>query len=246
MDRLLTATIAVSLVGHALASILPLAPMPAPRVERARRLKLVSKEPAQFPKRRSATSELKDTAQARLSTPPPALPAGFEPSGAVPPSAGGGIVVRPIVGWDATQAAGSRGAAAGAASSWASNPPRLSGGAIDLTNIQEAAGGNPVLLSYFGAVREQIQRVADIGAWPASIGSEAGVIYISFVIQPRGSLREAGVVAERSSSSRLLQDAALKLVTQAAPFPPIPPSYLQAAPEMTILVPIEFSRTGGQ
>lgn len=240
MDRLLTATLSVSLLGHVIVSVLPLAPMPVPRTERARRLKLVPKEPAQFAKRRSQVSELRETAQARLSQPPPALPGGFEPSGALPPSAGS-IVVRPVMGLEAAvsdsgQGGGSRSALA---------PPsaaRMPSGVIDLADLQ-AAAGNPVLLSYFGALREQIQQVANTGSWPTAIGSDAGLVYISFVIQPKGTLRAASVMPDRTSASQALRDAALRMVTSAAPFPPVPPSYLKESPEMTVLVPIEFSQT---
>ena len=36
---------------------------------------------------------------------------------------------------------------------------------VDLTNLVDAARGDPVLLSYFSAIREQIQRTANAQAW---------------------------------------------------------------------------------
>ncbi len=42
---------------------------------------------------------------------------------------------------------------------------------VDLANLADASGGNPVLLSYFGLIRDQIQRTANTrpSGWIASV-----------------------------------------------------------------------------
>lgn len=111
------------------------------------------------------------------------------------------------------------------------------GNLIDLTNLVEAVQGDPVLLSYFGAVREQIQREASENQWSLEV-PEQGVVYISFLLSPKGAIDRVEVVSGRSALSRILQDAALKIVSASAPFPAFPPSMGTAS--KTVIVPLEF------
>jgi len=108
---------------------------------------------------------------------------------------------------------------------------------IDLTNLVEAAQGNPVLLSYFGAIREQIQRTANQQTWMTGQPVQ-GVVYISFLLTSTGQVVVANVVADRSVSSSALQDIALRIVKASNPFNPFPPSMPE--PSKTIVVPLEF------
>ena len=108
---------------------------------------------------------------------------------------------------------------------------------IDLTNLVDAARGDPVLLSYFSAIREQIQHTANRRTWlVGEIGQ--GLIYVSFTLTSTGSVKGIDVVPERSADSATLQDVALRIVKSAAPFPPFPPSMTD--PSKTIVVPLEF------
>jgi TonB family protein len=113
--------------------------------------------------------------------------------------------------------------------------------AVDLANVIEAVRDHPVLFSYFGAIREQIQRNANRQAWlpdqPSHEGAQ-GVVYVSFVLSADGTVRGASIVPERSVRSPTLQAAARQIVESAGPFPPFPPSLKE--PSKTILIPLEF------
>ena len=112
---------------------------------------------------------------------------------------------------------------------------------VDLTNLVDASQGNPVLLSYFSAIREQIQQAANSRTWLPEAGSE-GLVYVSFELDSSGTIRGASIVSDRSAGATALQDAALRIVQHAAPFPPFPPSMPEAS--KTIVVPLEFLLSG--
>ena len=111
--------------------------------------------------------------------------------------------------------------------------------AIDLTNLAQVAQGNPVLLSYFCAIREQIQQTANQRPWLSGGASSEGVVYVGFVIRRSGDIQSATVMPDRSVPSDVLREVALRIVKAANPFPPFPPSFTE--PAKTIMVPIEFS-----
>ena len=108
---------------------------------------------------------------------------------------------------------------------------------VDLTNLVDAARGDPVLLSYFSAIREQIQRTANAQAWVTGESGE-GLVYVSFILTAGGQLQGTSIVPERSRGEPALWDAALRILKTSAPFPPFPPSV--AEPSKTIIVPLEF------
>ncbi len=108
---------------------------------------------------------------------------------------------------------------------------------VDLANLVDASRGNPVLLSYFSAIRDQIQQTANRTTWLNGASTE-GLVYISFTLSASGAIRQVAVVSERSVAAQPLQEAAIRIVKAAAPFPPFPPS--MAEPNKTIVVPLEF------
>ena len=108
---------------------------------------------------------------------------------------------------------------------------------VDLTNLVDASRGDPVLLSYFSAIREQIQATANRRAWLSGEAAE-GLIYVSFVLNASGTVQGAAIMPERSAPSQVLRDISLSIVATAAPFPPLPPSIGEAS--KTIVVPLEF------
>ena len=112
---------------------------------------------------------------------------------------------------------------------------------VDLTNLVDAARGDPVLLSYFSAIREQIQRTANNQTWVHDQTDE-GLIFVTFLLSASGAVQEIRVAADRSASSLMLRDVAVRIVRAAAPFPPFPPSL--AEPSKTIVVPLEFLLDG--
>ena len=108
---------------------------------------------------------------------------------------------------------------------------------VDLTNLIEAAQGDPVLLSYFGAIREQIQRAANRRPWLEGELTQ-GLVYVAFALRADGEVSSVSVVKDRSAASAHLQDAAARIIQSASPFPPFPPSLAGGA--KTIVVPLEF------
>ncbi|PIQ84532.1 MAG: hypothetical protein COV75_01810 [Candidatus Omnitrophica bacterium CG11_big_fil_rev_8_21_14_0_20_63_9] len=108
---------------------------------------------------------------------------------------------------------------------------------IDLTNLVDASRGDPVLLSYFGAIREQIQQAANHRPWLTGETAQ-GLVYVSFILSSSGAVQGISIVADRSVSSDQLRDVAVKIVKTAAPFLPFPPSMTD--PQKTIVVPLEF------
>ena len=108
---------------------------------------------------------------------------------------------------------------------------------VDLTNLLDASKGDPVLLSYFGTIREQIQRAANRKDWLTGTERQ-GLVYVSFILTAEGRIRSATVIGNRSVSSATLQDIALKIIGSAAPFPPFPPSLQDTS--KTLIVPLEF------
>ena len=108
---------------------------------------------------------------------------------------------------------------------------------IDLTNLIDASRGDPVLLSYFGAIRQQIQWAANTEEWLGEQTGE-GLVFVSFILTALGELQETTIVAERSVDVQLLWEVAQRIVQTAAPFPPFPPSIAES--HKTIVVPLEF------
>ncbi|MBI3320086.1 MAG: TonB family protein [Candidatus Omnitrophica bacterium] len=111
------------------------------------------------------------------------------------------------------------------------------GAVVDLTNLVDAAQGNPMLLSYFGAIREQIQRTANQQAWATGKIAQ-GLVYVSFVLNRTGQVRSVEVLSDRSATSQGLHDIATRIIRAAAPFPQFPPSIPDAT--KTVVVPLEF------
>ena len=108
---------------------------------------------------------------------------------------------------------------------------------VDLTNLVEAAQGDPVLLSYFSAIREQIQQTANRQTWQSGEATQ-GLVYVLFVLAATGQVYSAAVLSDRSTPSRVLQEIALKIIKASGPFPAFPPSLSE--PSRTVIVPLEF------
>lgn len=127
----------------------------------------------------------------------------------------------------------------GGAAALLNDPLPFRAAVVDLSNLVEASHGDPVLLSYFSAVRERIQRTANQQTWMSAEASE-GIVYIAFLLTAQGQTMSPRALPERSVSSLRLQEIAVQIVAASGPFPPLPPS-LQGAPK-TIVVPLEFLR----
>ena len=108
---------------------------------------------------------------------------------------------------------------------------------IDLTNLVDASRGDPVLLTYFSAIRQQIQAAANRYPWSAREVAN-GLIYVSFALAANGTIADTRVVSEKSVSAPSLREIAIQIVQSAAPFPAFPPSLQER--HKTVVVPLEF------
>ncbi|MBI2885537.1 MAG: TonB C-terminal domain-containing protein [Candidatus Omnitrophica bacterium] len=138
----------------------------------------------------------------------------------------------------------SRVAVGGSGASWSA--PALSSGAgsaaIDLTNLTAAAQGDPVRFAYFSAIRERVQRTADVQHWETTAAKGGGVVYVEFAVDRAGQVHAVSWLQGRSQAPASLCDTAVRLVTTSTPFPPFPPSFEESS--LTLLLPIEFMATG--
>ena len=125
-----------------------------------------------------------------------------------------------------------------ARAAWSSDDRNSWATAVDLTNLAEAAQGNPVLLSYFGTVREKIQRTDYTQTWFPKGEVAGGIVYIGFELNRAGAIQSATIVPGRSTASSTLCDIALRIVKASNPFLPFPPSLHDSS--KTIVVPLEF------
>ena len=161
------------------------------------------------------------------------------------PEALSGGLSQGTVAWGIVDAAAHSAVADGPGQGWASVELPTGGAwsaAIDLTNLTAAAHGDPVLYSYFSAMRERIQHTANARSWLPKDESGAGTVSVGFVVDRAGAIQTATVLVDRSVSSAALQETALRLVKASGPFLPFPPSFEQSA--LAIVVPIEFSFGG--
>ncbi len=121
----------------------------------------------------------------------------------------------------------------------ANNPLSVGGGAVvDLANVAASARGNPVRLTYFSALRDQVQQMANSRAWIPEAAAAGGIAYVRFVLERRGTTSSIELLVEQSTASPALGDAAVRIVRAAGPFPPFPPSFTDST--LTILIPIQF------
>lgn len=111
--------------------------------------------------------------------------------------------------------------------------------AVDLTNLATAAQGDALLYTFYSAIREQIQRIANGRAWLPEGAALSGTVYVGFIIDRTGTIQSTAVIANRSANSTVLQRAALDIVQASAPLPAFPPSFKESS--KAIVVPIEFA-----
>jgi TonB family protein len=126
---------------------------------------------------------------------------------------------------------------AGLAPATSAHEPTTRSAIVDLGNVADAAQGDPVLLSYFIAIRDQIQRAANRQTWSAQ-GAGHGLVYVTFLLSANGSIQSAQSVRDRSVALPTLQAMAVTIVKSAGPFAPFPPSVPGGS--KTIVIPLEF------
>jgi periplasmic protein TonB len=96
----------------------------------------------------------------------------------------------------------------------------------------QEGGDTTMVLAYRGSVRKALERSK---VYPRS--RAAGTVLVKFTVDPSGHLLSRAV--EKSSGSKLLDEAAMDAVERAAPFPPMPKEI--AGEPMEMKVPYHFS-----
>ena len=240
MDALLIKAIIVSLAGHAvLLSGAWIQAMWYKRARPAAPLRLVHEGPAVHDEQDRAAQRLEEAKTRTIEAPALSQDAATESEGSEGMDQGSPMMSISAAELRATADA-SLGDLAGGALSAVSVADGGWGAAADLTNVTAAAQGNPVLLSYFSAIRTQIQQAANRRPWLTEGARAEGTISIGFVIGVAGDIQKAAVITERSAAFPDLQSAALQIVEASAPFPPLPPSVRAASPTLAVIVPIQF------
>lgn len=110
---------------------------------------------------------------------------------------------------------------------------------VDLTDVTAAAQGDPVRLTYFSVIREQVQNTADEQAVNMQDPGGGGTVYVTFVLDASGDAHSFGLMDDRTTAPPALCDIATRLVSAASPFPAFPPSFKERS--LTIWIPIEFA-----
>ena len=100
-----------------------------------------------------------------------------------------------------------------------------------------AANGNAETSNYMGKVRSRVARKKRYPSAARRRG-ETGTAVIRFVVAKSGAM--SGLQLVRSSGSKTLDEAALKMAQKAAPFPAIPASTGKSSIRFTL--PISFAR----
>ncbi|HUT54208.1 MAG TPA: energy transducer TonB [bacterium] len=101
------------------------------------------------------------------------------------------------------------------------------------------AGRPDPFRSYRGKVARRIERARKVYPYRSRLqeNREEGTVSVRFVIQPSGAVR--GVEVAKSSGHPLLDQAAVEIVENAAPFPPLPPEL--GISELPVNSPIRFT-----
>ena len=93
---------------------------------------------------------------------------------------------------------------------------------------------NPVYLDYYQIVRNKIKE----RAYRNYSRTDAGEVYLTFVLASDGSLKQIKLVDEKTSGGAYLKDVGLKSIRDSSPFPSFPRDL--AYPELSFNVIISF------
>ncbi|MFH0738669.1 MAG: TonB family protein [Candidatus Omnitrophota bacterium] len=85
--------------------------------------------------------------------------------------------------------------------------------AVDLDKID-----NPSYINYYQIVREKIRR----SAYQHYAKAEVGEVYLSFIVNKEGFLRDVRLIEAKSSPNTYLKEVALKSIQNSSPFPAFP------------------------
>jgi hypothetical protein len=109
---------------------------------------------------------------------------------------------------------------------------------VDLNNLQESAGGDPVKLSYFQVINMAIQKAANRPHWSHARLPE-GAVRLTFVLLSNGQVQDLAILPVEGGVQPALEEAAAAILQAAQEaFPPFPPSF--PAEEQLISLVMEF------
>ena len=116
-------------------------------------------------------------------------------------------------------------------------PPKSPKGASEIYGKHHPGSGNARNPNqYFGQLMSWMNKHKH---YPPALKKkkQAGVVEVQFTIGRDGELLDASIA--KSCGNSALDEAALQMMTDAAPFPPIP-GFINQAP-LTLVIPVEYS-----
>lgn len=105
---------------------------------------------------------------------------------------------------------------------------------ISVPELKSEKINNPVYLDYYQIVRNKIKE----RAYRNYSRTDAGEVYLTFVLASDGSLKQIKLVDEKTSGGTYLKDVGLKSIRDSSPFPSFPRDL--AYPELSFNVIISF------
>ena len=106
---------------------------------------------------------------------------------------------------------------------------------ITVPELKSEKINNPVYLDYYQIVRNRIKEQA----YRNYSRTDAGEVYLTFVLASDGSLKQIKLIDEKTSAGAYLKDIGLKSIRESSPFPSFPHD-LVAYPELSFNVVISF------
>lgn len=105
---------------------------------------------------------------------------------------------------------------------------------IVIPPIKSEKISNPVYLNYYQLVRSKIKERAYVNYTELN----AGKVYVTFIIESKGDLKQIKLIEEKTSADKYLKEISLQSVKEAAPFSPFPKDLNY--PELTFNISISF------
>ncbi len=105
---------------------------------------------------------------------------------------------------------------------------------ITVPPVKSEKINNPVYLNYYQEVRTRIRDQA----YQNYTEYESGEVYLTFVLENTGALKQVKLIEEKTSANAQLRQVGMKSIKDSNPFPPFPPDLKY--PELSFNVVISF------
>jgi len=105
---------------------------------------------------------------------------------------------------------------------------------ITLPPVKAEKITNPIYLNYYQIVRQKIKE----RAYANYSTLDTGNVYLTFIIDARGILKQINMIDEKTSAAQHLKDVSLKSIKESDPFPPFPVDLKY--PELSFNIVISF------